>query len=411
VKSLWKWAMLTIAAISAVSFVGSQAQQAGWQDPVVVASAGFAANNLVHNPDLAFDVSTGTLYVVYSDTRGDADIQLRSSKDGVNWTDPVNVSNTPGISLQPSVAARNGKVCVAWNEIVADTGLYAVYVACSTDGGQTFGAAQDVSNEPNDDAGKAEFFDSVADGSLGIAIDDQGVVHVAWTFYVEPKYSLSTDGKQFTEPITLPYQPSAAIGFPTFGVAPNGDLYLAWADRSGRSGDIFVIRSPAGANRTDPASWQGPFNATFNSGFSDGPWIAFQGGKIFIVNDDDTNNPSFADINLTVSSDNGQTWTGTRSIAKDGAFPSIAADSGTNLYVAFEAKGGTLGFVCSTDGGENWKRDDVNTRLVGEKRFQGVRNVDQRGIVTDTSGNVYVTYLTRPQANVSNIIVQKRVGC
>jgi hypothetical protein len=62
-------------------------------------------------PDIAVDPNTGRMYVVWADGRfsgGTTDVVLSSSGDGINWTTPVKVNQTPA-----PVSAFNGTVDVS----------------------------------------------------------------------------------------------------------------------------------------------------------------------------------------------------------------------------------------------------------------------------------------------------------
>jgi photosystem II stability/assembly factor-like uncharacterized protein len=73
------------------------------------------------------------------------------------------------------------------------------------------------------------------------------------------------------------------------------------------------------------------------------------------------------------------------------------------------------GFVCSTDGGATWKRDDIpnsgpNFVFLG-LRGPGI-DASETAIAVDAQGNVYVAWARGSrQLRLSQIMLAKRAGC
>jgi hypothetical protein len=116
---------------------------------------------MLHQAWLAVDTSGGTnngnLYAVWmSDPAGATDNSdvffSRSTNGGANWSTPVQLGDTNATDqFEPNVnVAGNGDVSVVWYDRINDQANNLnidVYKAFSTDGGQTFGAAQRVTNQ------------------------------------------------------------------------------------------------------------------------------------------------------------------------------------------------------------------------------------------------------------------------
>jgi len=133
--------------------------------------------------------AAGNMYVAWADGRNVGhgnDIMLsRSVNNGRTWTAPTAVNTDAGNAdqLMPSIAvSKSGAVSVAWLDTRNDSSNvnYDVYMATSTNGGQSFGANQrvtEVSSNPNNDPRTqgsmiGDYF-AMASGS--------GVVYTLWT--------------------------------------------------------------------------------------------------------------------------------------------------------------------------------------------------------------------------------------
>ncbi len=171
-----------------------------WSDPIDAAEVYdlpfHFRNSCFRNfslPAFAVDATRGTLYISWADERsGDADIVLvRSTDGGQTWSAPVRVNDdAPGNGadqFQPQLAvAPNGVVSVMFFDRRVDPNnlLVDVYLAQSTDGGQTFHPnvrVTDVSSDPAvdapvpDDGSHVTFFGDYQ----GLAVDDH-FAHVFW---------------------------------------------------------------------------------------------------------------------------------------------------------------------------------------------------------------------------------------
>jgi len=86
---------------------------------------------------------------LFGDNRINYDILLKSSNDGgQTFGDVINLSNNSGFSEHPQVAINGNNVYIVWAD---NTSLNRdVYLISSTDGGQTFGEAINLSNNGAD---------------------------------------------------------------------------------------------------------------------------------------------------------------------------------------------------------------------------------------------------------------------
>jgi hypothetical protein len=128
--------------------------------------------NLSNDPAMSYDahvaVSGTHVYVTWTTLGSDnlSDILFRSSpNNGLTWTPAINLSESSGKAFGSRVKAQGSDVYVFWVDTV--TGGDEVYVKTSTDYGQTWGAAVDLSNTPT----PSRHFRALVSGS---------VILVAW---------------------------------------------------------------------------------------------------------------------------------------------------------------------------------------------------------------------------------------
>jgi len=428
-KSVWKWATLAIVVALVLAY-GNQAQQSAWTT-VELQKAGFAAGDFVLNPDMAVDSrnpddpNDDHIYVtkVRWSAEGWKVVLMVSKNSGQSWEEfEVKSCTTP--CVQPAVDVDSfpefDKVCVAWMD--QTPGNLDIFARCATvkDGAK---AQVEWQSEPKNVSNSFGTSGQIRlqrnwDGNMDLALNSHQkcltnghpLAIAVWTENLNTLvHSLSKDGITWSAPAPLPQASPPQVRYPNAYVDSDGNLWVA-ANQTAQNSDVYVTKSEDCGQ-----TWSNPVNATSNDGFSDAPGIVRVGNTVYIVNDDTTNNPENADVNMAVSKDGGQTWTGTNSIATDGAFPDISTD-GTNLYVVFNSIPGgnsaAVGFICSTDGGATWKRDDIpdsapNTLGIG--LATGI-NISDNVIIVDRQ-NVYVAWLKWEENVSTRVMFSKRTGC
>ncbi len=407
-RTLWKWSVL--GAVLLLVGWGSHAQQSAWQS-VVIAEAGFASGDLVYNSDLAV-APDGTAYVVWADLGGDIMLSVVPPGEALQPGEPINVSEGAGGDwpVAPAVALGGGRLCIVWEGWDGLGGD--IFIRCSDDGAKTWLSAPVKVAETDTASGQHEL-QQEWDGNVDVFVDAQKTVYVTWLEdFSKLVWSKSSDGQTFSEFQVL-LETFDYLRWPYWAQGPNGTLYLAYTlALSSDEADVYFFKSVNGG-----ATWEGPTQVTQNPGFSDAPEWAFLNNTIYNVNDDtEQAAPDSADIMLTVSSDGGKTWGKSVVIAQDGAFPSIATD-GKNLYVSFSSIIGDelTGFVCSTDGGQTWKRDDIPDSgpnfVFLNLRGPGI-DASETAIAVDAQGNVYVAWARGSrELRQSQIMLAKRTGC
>ncbi len=174
-------------------------------------------------PALTVDAVNGGLYAMLHNyvSSGYNIYLMGSTNQGDNWwqvqvNDQAQSGRDPGTEgPQMSVAARNGVVCAAWED---GRGSNAIYGACSTDQGKTFGANFALSGS-NATYPRLAF---APDGALYAAYQRGGQVYVR----------RSTDnGASWSSPVQVSSIPSGdELGRWDLAVDGNGTVAVLWAE-------------------------------------------------------------------------------------------------------------------------------------------------------------------------------------
>jgi hypothetical protein len=169
----------------------------------------------------------GEVAVVWGDetqgTKSDSDIWFTISRDGGRgWSPPRNLSNTPGLSANPSIAVDDdGTIIAAWDDAVRESSPD-INVVTSHDGGQTFDKTPHVLRTPG------------VSSNPEIAVD-HGRVAIAWV-ETAPRspapdifLALSDDGgRTFSEPRNLTKSPG--LDSSPDVVIVGGNAIVVWED-------------------------------------------------------------------------------------------------------------------------------------------------------------------------------------
>ncbi len=177
------------------------------------------------------------VYVVWADnSSGNSEILYSRSTDrGVSFGSAVNISNTTGYSSQPAVAASGQNVYVVW--IDNSLGNFDILHSRSTDGGASFGGAVNISNTPGDSQ-------QPAIAAFGDIVVGQ-YVYVVWadnsSGNSEILYSRSTNGgASFGGAVNISNTPGSSR-LPAIAVSGQ-NVYIVWDDNN----NILFIRSTDG---------------------------------------------------------------------------------------------------------------------------------------------------------------------
>jgi Secretion system C-terminal sorting domain len=219
---------------------------------------------------------------------------VRSTDQGVTWSNPVNVSN-PDLNVQGSVPAvgPNGEVYVAWYGY--DFSTENIYFDKSTDGGLTFGTNMVVSPCPN-----------------------------AWF----PSMAVDLSGGQY-----------------------NGNIYVTWNDERNGDGDIFLSKSTDGGNSWSAAKRIND-DPIGNLREQYWPWVSVsESGEINLIFYDTRNTPNdnIIEAYLARSTDGGETFTNELLSTEQSPTSIPNSDVRFGDYIGIDSYGGNIVVPVWTD--------------------------------------------------------------
>lgn len=244
-----------------------------------------------------------------------------------------------------------GNLYIVWRQGGGFPAQYELYFGRSTDNGTTWSSeTMDVQISANDD----QDVSTGGDKPIGITTDALGNIYVVWA-------ELLTDVNEIM-------------------LLKSEDQGVTWI-HSDNDFNISYVGDPA-TNANDPD-------------------IAVDSNdNIYVVWHQPVASGT-VEIHLSISSDHGETWSGTsadRVISYDNASnatnPDIAIDSNDNIYVVWDEMSDPANFDTyriqygkSTDGGETFNSETVDRAISSEIRLSG-----DADIVIDPSDAVHVTY-------------------
>ena len=274
-------------------------------------------------PQTAID-SAGNINVVWTDnTPGNNDIFFaRSSDGGTTFSTPLNLSHDMGSSFNTQIAVDSaGNINVVWEDDTQNN--LEIFFARSTNGGATFSAPKNISNN----TGMSEIPE--------IAVDRAGHINVVWqdnTFgNLDVFFARSNDGITFSTPQNLSNDSGASI-FVQPAVDSSGNIYLVWEDTTPSNTGVLFSRSTDGG-----ATFSTPQNL-LNGGIAQFPRIVVDsGGKIDVVWED--NAPGSFNIFFSRSSDGGITFSTPQNVSNNtdlAHLPQAAVDSNGNINLVWQ---------------------------------------------------------------------------
>jgi hypothetical protein len=314
--------------------------------------------------DPRLDVSGSNVYLIWEETTNTGNGQIRFSKSsdsGATFNNSRSLSNATGDSTGPNVAVAGNNVYVVWEQVNTNSTSGAtnseVMFAKSSDAGTTFTAARSLSNNPGQSTNPyvAAFGNSVyvvwEDDSAGggeivvvrstnngvnfapsrnlsnspgesldprIAISERNI-YIVWEDYnlgnstqSEIMLIRSTNGgENFASAENLSDSPGESTD-PRIA-ASEGNVFIVWEDASSGNSEIKFARSSDGG-----ASFSNPKNLSNNNGISFDPRVAVSGNNVYVVWEDTTSSSTAdtgaaeaggsSDIFLARSTNNGATF-------------------------------------------------------------------------------------------------------
>jgi signal peptidase I len=287
------------------------------------------------------------LYVIWNDysAGGKYDIMLAKSTDGGNnFGKAINVSHNLGYSIYPAIAASplsKNVLYTTWED--NSTGNYEIYFAKSTDGGNSFGKVVNISN------------DLGLSGRPSIAAYNDNV-YVVWndnsTGNYEIYFAKSTDGgNSFGKSTNLSNNKRGISGFPSVAVSTNNTIYVSWigvANNTRLNPMLNFTKSTDAGN-----SFIQPLNLIRE--VSDPPAVAASGKtNLFIIWA--ANFTGNYVIRLKKSTDGGNIFSEPVNLTNRNGLSSSPQifPSKNALFIVWYTQAGPIRFTNSTDGGNTF---------------------------------------------------------
>lgn len=169
------------------------------------------------------------LHLVYESLDGDNDIYYRNSPQGSVWSQPVNLSHSPGISSEPAASLeRNGAVDVVWSDTSSGNDHPDIYFVRSADGGKTWTEPLDISKTPR--LSRSPRIAVAPDGGLAVIWVDTSRGASAPDLY--GSFS-QNHGQSWSKPERL----SASLGTSSpaaLSFSSDGTLHFSWCTAAAR---------------------------------------------------------------------------------------------------------------------------------------------------------------------------------
>jgi hypothetical protein len=253
------------------------------------------------------------IYIKKSADRGESFAGNSNSSTADTSTEVLNLSNNPGFSEHPQIAAYDEKVHVAW--IDNSLGNKEILLAISIDNGTTFSEAINLSNTTSTNSRNLElstFENNIY--AVWLDEDEQGNGIIV--------FKASNDGGEtFGNPITIARNVTTNNDFTFPKVAAYGDnVYIAWnvADSSSQGEveknitDLLYVKSSDQGNTFSP-----PIKLNNNGEKVGEAQLAAYGNAVYVVWGSSPYDHITSNLFFIKSTDNGNTFSNATEVKND----------------------------------------------------------------------------------------------
>jgi hypothetical protein len=255
-------------------------------------------------PALATDGSS-RLYAVFEGYDGDKkvpDIFCSTSSDcGATWSTRQNISKMQSACERSAVAVeKSGAIDVVWSSNGADLKSSDIFFVRSTDGAKTWSEPINVSNTPGPSVEPAIAVGP--DDSIHIVFTDTSTAD----YNKDILYVCSKDGEKqssktpFVPPVDISNTPGAST-CPDLLVTPEGIVHAVWVDTT-----LGETRPEIYSARRVLDSWTQAIDVSCSARVSTHPSLAYDKGKVFLAWSDNSRKETAADIWVDVGSKKGK---------------------------------------------------------------------------------------------------------
>jgi len=177
------------------------------------------------------NVYNNNVYIAWQgNIKGQFDIFLsRSSDGGITFSQPINLSNDTGDSINPNLIVSDNNVLVIWND--NSTKKYNVIIKKSSDGGITFSQPINLSNTTNSNS---------INPQLAATANE---LYVVWQGNIKGQFDIflsrsSDGGITFSQPINLSNTTNVNSINPQLAATAN-ELYVVWQEDISGNNQIY----------------------------------------------------------------------------------------------------------------------------------------------------------------------------
>jgi BNR repeat-like domain len=214
--------------VTDIFYTESSDKGKSWTTPIDVSKT----PGISSHPDIAVE-KNGAIDIVWTDTtpapKSPDIFFVRSVDSGKTWTQSVDISNTPGMSTEPVVATSdNDCIHVVWSDTSKGEQNQDIYYTSSSDGGKKWGEnprlpAVDISNTPG--VSSEPSIAAAADGAIHVAWVDTtpGRSHPD-IFYAQHVHGTWSKALDISNSLRVSTHPGIAYG--------KGKTFLCWSDNS-----------------------------------------------------------------------------------------------------------------------------------------------------------------------------------
>jgi hypothetical protein len=220
-------------AYSQVSYLRSLDRGIHWESEVLL------THDSARSEDPSVALSGSAVHVSWWDTRnGPGDVYYERSTDcGASWGLETRLTSDSAIVYEPTIAAADSMVHIAWVDRRSGPDHYQVYYMRSTDAGATWEAETRLCDNP----GSCQYPVLAATGSN---------VHVAWYDDRDGNYQIyyrrSVDGGETWEPEFQLSQTLSNATNPALALS-GGGVHVVWSDDSTGTYQIYYRRNLTGS--------------------------------------------------------------------------------------------------------------------------------------------------------------------
>lgn len=265
------------------------------------------------------------------------------------------VSNNPmGVATTASAAAADGSLHVIWAGGTAP-GNTDIYHAASSNDGETWSAAQQLTTDPGLDLYSALARTTTGKLMAVWASNRGGGVYHLWM-------KTSSDNGVTWSAETQLTNSAYWDELPMLFQVPGGKLWLVWKSfREGVHGIFAMNSSDAGV------TWSAEAQLVSDGYFNDAPTLTQAAdGRLWLMYS--STRDGGARLVYMINTDGGFTWSGVYELGPGGTYPSLAVDGSGNLILFFNC-GYSICSGESTDDGNSWAPRPAWTRAPGYEMF------------------------------------------